>query len=249
MGTGAPTAKTRSDYTVSSRLGLISKYYDLSGKRILDLGCGNGVYTSEIAKMADSVLGIEANEEHLQDAIRLKEEEIIENLEFRCCRIENMDCDEKFDVVIMIEVLEHVFDEDAVLQKVRECLVDDGHLILFVPNKLYPFETHGMRIFGKNIHFKGSVPFLSWAPRFIRKHVVDERIYTKRHLKRLLLNNGFEVLAFDYFLPPLDLINQNVAGHVRRSLKFIERTPLKIFGISVFCLARKRDSIKGDQNF
>jgi len=81
MGTGAPTAKTKFDYAVTSRLDLISKYYDLSGKRVLDLGCGNGVYTAEIAKVADSVLGIEANERYYQDAIRLKEEE--EDQEFR----------------------------------------------------------------------------------------------------------------------------------------------------------------------
>ena len=240
MGTGAPTAKTKFDYAVTSRLDLISKYYDLSGKRVLDLGCGNGVYTAEIAKVADSVLGIEANERYYQDAIRLKEEERIKNLELKCCRIEDLNCIEKFDVVVMIEVLEHIPDERLVLQKIRECLVEDGYFIMFVPNKLYPFETHGMRIFGRNIHFKGSVPLLSWAPTFIRRHVVDEKIYTKRGIKRLLNDNGFEAVAFDYFLPPLDLINNKIAGPIRGTLQFIERTPLKAFGISVFCIARKR---------
>lgn len=246
MGIGAPTAKTKLDYAVSSRLGLINRYYDLSGKRVLDLGCGNGVYTAEIARIADSVVGIEAHEEYLQDAIRLKEEEDIENLEFKCCKIEELGCEEKFDVVIMIEVLEHVSDEYTILQKIRDCLVEDGYFILFAPNKLYPFETHGMRAFGRNINFKGSVPFLSWAPGFIRKHFVDERIYTTRSLTRLLLNSGFDVVAFDYFLPPLDLIDSKVAISARKFLSLIERTHLKIFGISIFCIARMSDSTIND---
>lgn len=243
MGIGAPTAKTKLDYAVSSRLGLINRYYDLSGKRVLDLGCGNGVYTAEIARIADFVVGIEAHEEYLQDAIRLKEKENLENLEFKCSKIEEFNCQGNFDVVIMIEVLEHVSDEYEVLQKIRECLTENGYFILFAPNKLYPFETHGMRVFGRNIHFKGSVPFLSWAPEFIRKHFVDDRIYTTRGLKRLLFNNGFDVVAFDYFLPPLDLIDGKIAVPFRRFFRLIESSPLKIFGISVFCIARKSDLV------
>ncbi len=235
---GCSTAKSQLDFSVSSRVELISKHYDLTGKRILDYGCGNGIYTQEIAKKADWVLGIDIEEKRLQEAIKKYKQE---NLEFRNCGIEELEIDEKFDVVISIEVLEHVSNEDIVLEKIRDLLVDDGEIIFFVPNKLYPFETHGARIFGRNIHFRGSFPFLSWAPRFIRRFFVQERIYTKRRLKRLFLNHGFQVLEFDYWMPPLDKINSRIARFVRKILRIIERTPLKAFGISIFCVARKDD--------
>lgn len=241
MGLGGPTAITRFDYSVNSRLSLMKQYYDFSGKKVLDLGCANGVYTAEISKIACSVLGIELNENYLQDAIRLKNDNNIENLEFKCCKIEDLDCEEKFDAVIMIEVLEHVSDEDAILQKIGACLKDDGYFILFSPNKLYPFETHGMSLFGKNVNFKGSVPFLSWAPGFIRRYFLDVRIYTRWGLRKLLKNNGFDILVFDYFLPPLDRINAKTAEPLRKLLKIVDCTPLKIFGISIFCIAKKSD--------
>lgn len=241
MGLGGPTATTKFDYSVNSRISLMKKYYDFSGKRVLDLGCANGVYTAEISKIAGSVLGIEVNEKYLQDAIRLKNDNNIENLEFRCCKIEDLDCEEKFDAVIMIEVLEHVSDEATILQKIGDCLKDDGCFILFAPNKLYPFETHGMGLFGRNVNFKGSVPFLSWAPGFVRKHFLDVRIYTRSGLRRLLKNNGLDIIVFDYFLPPLDRINAKTAKPLRKFLRIADRTPLKIFGISIFCIAKKSD--------
>jgi len=238
MGSGVPTAKSKHDYAVKSRLELMTKYYDLREKRVLDVGCGNGVYTIEMAKIARFVFGIDPNEKFLREAIELREKECVANVEFKCCKIEELKCDEKFDVAVMIEVLEHV-DEKVVLKRVNELLVDNGHLILFLPNKLYPFETHGMNIFGRNLHFKGSIPFLSWAPEFIRRRVVNEKIYTKKKFREIL-NNGFDVFEFDYFFPPLDLINPIIANPIRKFFRVLKRTPLKVFGLSLFCLARKR---------
>ena len=68
-------------------------------------------------------------------------------MKFECCSIEELEYKEKFDVAIMIEVLEHVTDEEVVLFKIREHLSENRHLILFVPSKLYPFDH--IRVMGK----------------------------------------------------------------------------------------------------
>jgi ubiquinone/menaquinone biosynthesis C-methylase UbiE len=53
---------------------------------------------------------------------------------------------EKFDVVTMIEVLEHTNSDRQVLKECFRVLKAGGLLVLFVPNKLYPFESHPCHI-------------------------------------------------------------------------------------------------------
>ena len=65
MTGGLYTATSKDDFAVKSRLSMIEKYVDLNGKTILDIGCGNGVYTTEIAKKAKYVVGIDCNKEYI----------------------------------------------------------------------------------------------------------------------------------------------------------------------------------------
>ena len=160
-------------------------------------------------------------------------------MKFECCSIEELEYKEKFDVAIMIEVLEHVTDEEVVLFKIKEHLSENRHLILFVPSKLYPFDH--IRVMGKNLHFKGSFPLFSWLPEFIRRRFVEERIYTRKRLKELLKKCGFEPLAFDYMPPSLDLLPKKMAKPPRKFLSVLSKTPLRIFEMSIFCLAVKKN--------
>jgi 2-polyprenyl-3-methyl-5-hydroxy-6-metoxy-1,4-benzoquinol methylase len=185
MGFGEPTVHHRDDYAIESRLKLIKTFCALENKRILDIGCGNGFYTIEFAKVADFVIGIDINKQSIDQAISLSKEQKISNVVFKCSDIEKLKLNEKFDIVIMIEVLEHLPDIKNILKKIGYWLKDGGNLVLFVPNKLYPFETHGMRFFGRNINYLGSFPFLSWAPENVRKFFVDEKIFTVNSLKRI----------------------------------------------------------------
>ena len=139
----------------------------------------------------------------------------------------------------MIEVLEHT-DSDA--QVLRECfrvLKPSGLLILFVPNKLYPFESHpcyaGRFCLGPNI------PLLSWAPNFIRKYFCPVRIYTLRKLLSLAKNQGFELRSKSYIFPPLDVfpLPPRLKQAYRALATRLERTPMKIFGVSIFAVFEK----------
>lgn len=243
MGTGKPSVEHFTDYSVSTRLKLIQDHCDLHNKTVLDLGCGNGIYTIELAKHAGFVVGIDDNKTSLDKAIFYKESMNVTNISFICSTIEEFRCEKKFDIVTIIEVLDHVKDESIILGKIDKYLVEGGILILFVPNKFYPFEVHGMTIFGKSLHFRGSVPFLSWAPYALRKKLVDARIYTRGSLDHVLKENGFEIIAVDYMFPPLDLINLKFFHHLRGFFDKLQKSPLKIFGMSLFCMAKKS---KGD---
>jgi len=99
-----------------------------TGKKVLDLGCRDGTLTRYFSKGND-VLGVDVDEKALSIAKK--------QLEIRTMAIDlNGDwrMEEKFDVIVMGEVLEHLFFPNKVLDKVVERLEDGGYFIGSVPN-------------------------------------------------------------------------------------------------------------------
>lgn len=101
----------------------------IRGESLLDLACGDGMMTEMFAKRMSRVVGVDANGKHLAGA-RLR----LPSAEFYECLVEELDLNEKFDTVTMLDLLEHVVDPIALLQKAASFLNDDGVLIIHVPN-------------------------------------------------------------------------------------------------------------------
>lgn len=99
------------------------------GPAVLDLPCGDGLLTSMFSEHFERVVGVDASSSHLAMA-----RERLPGVEFHESLIEDLELDEKFDTVFMLNVLEHVEDPTAVLRKAAEFLKDDGVLIVHVPN-------------------------------------------------------------------------------------------------------------------
>lgn len=109
-------------------LNIVTKY---AGPRILDVGCGHGINSSQLVKRGFECVGIEINEEYTTEAKKYIEAYTMsaEKMEFP---------DKSFDTVIMLEVLEHIQDPYAALAEVVR--LTRKNLILSVPN-LSPLET------------------------------------------------------------------------------------------------------------
>jgi SAM-dependent methyltransferase len=139
-----------------------------------------------------------------------------------------------FDTVTLIEVLEHVEDEYDSLTEIRRVLSKDGRLYVSVPNRYFPFETHGMLI---GDHFvQHNVPFITWIPPLHRR-ISEARSYTYSSLKRLLEEVGFMVSAPEYIMPPFEkspLAQKWFAPVAER----VETSFLRGFGVSVLVVAR-----------
>jgi ubiquinone/menaquinone biosynthesis C-methylase UbiE len=219
-------------HAIVKRIQVIDEHVSLQGKRVLDLGCGIGSYTEELAQRAQWVCGLDPLESNLQQFRKQipRIQGVGENLPFATA---------SFDAITMIEVLEHT---DSDVQVLRECfrvLKPSGVLILFVPNKLYPFESHpcyaGRFCLGPNI------PLLSWAPNCVRKHLCPVRIYTLRKLLSLAKIQGFELRSKSYIFPPLDVfpLPMWLKQAYRALATRLERTPMKIFGVSIFAVFEK----------
>ncbi len=88
-----------------------------------------------------------------------------------------------FDVVLLHEVLEHVADDGRTMAEVARVLAIGGRALVFVPNRGWPFETHGVLLRGQYV--AGNVPLVNYLPDPVRNRLVPHvRTYTRGSLRR-----------------------------------------------------------------
>ncbi|RME86337.1 MAG: class I SAM-dependent methyltransferase [Caldilineae bacterium] len=146
-----------------------------------------------------------------------------------------------FDTVLSHEVLEHVQDDVRSLQEIARVLKPGGRLVLFVPNRLYFFETHGHYWRGR-YHF-GNTPFINWLPDRWRNRLAPHvRAYTRRDLRRLFAPLPLRIVHHTQIYPGYDNIiyrRPRMGRAIRGTAYLLEHTPLRAFGISHFLVAEK----------
>ena len=107
------------------------KRHVADGERVLDLGCGDGWMTAELAQLGAAVTGVDVAEAAL-DRARARHPE----LDFRLAPLDGALPleDTAFDVVWASEVIEHVADTARWTSEVRRVLRPDGRLLITTPN-------------------------------------------------------------------------------------------------------------------
>ncbi len=105
--------------------------------RVLDNGCGVGLYLRPLAEHARQAVGVEYDFER---AAQAKAAAPVVNAAGEALPLPSA----TFDLILSHEVLEHVADDRAALAEMARLLRPGGRLVLFVPNRGYPFETHGV---------------------------------------------------------------------------------------------------------
>ena len=91
---------------------------------------------------------------------------------------------ERFDLILSHEVIEHVQDDRAAVREMVRVLKPDGRVVLFCPNRGYPFETHG--IYWKGQYYFGNKLFVNYLPRVWRDKLAPHvRVYSRRDLEKL----------------------------------------------------------------
>jgi ubiquinone/menaquinone biosynthesis C-methylase UbiE len=219
------------------RLNLIRQYVELRGKRILDVGCGLGMYVSRFRQFSDDVYGVDIDPDKVAQA-----SEWLPNV--RVSAAESLPYnDDTFDVILLNEVIEHVDDDRATIREAYRVLAPGGHAIIYAPNRMYPFETHGFFFAGK-YHGPCNLPVLAnWVPDVVRNYFAPHvRIYTQSEIKALFGDLDVELVVLSHIFPGCD--NWAERGFLGQRLRDImhlaEETPLRQFGISHFVVARKR---------
>lgn len=217
------------------RLALVRRWARLEGARMLDAGCGVGIYTEQFRRFSPRAVGIEVDPPAAAQA-RARMGGIVlspaEVLPF---------ADGSFDVVFSHEVIEHVGDDRAAAREMVRVLAPSGRLLIFCPNRLYPFETHGHYRRG-HYHF-GNTPLINWLPDRLRNRLAPHvRAYTTAGLMSLFQGLPVRLVHHAVIYPGFDNVaaRRPALGRVMRwLLHFLERTPLQAFGLSHFLVVER----------
>lgn len=234
VSTGKPA--DYGDFVLSRRLELIDAIGGMKGRRLLDVGCGNGAQTLRMLDRFAEVVGLDVVPEHLQV--------LEQNLPAGAhCRTVSYDGgrmpfpDASFDAVLSIETLEHVEDESQTLREIHRVLEPGGLLILSVPNKWWLFETHGARL---PLLRWNRVPFFSWLPGPLHRRWAKARIYTRGGIVKLIAEHGFRIETSRYLTAPMDAARPPaLAALLRRTLFAGHSTPFPTLSTSIFVRARR----------
>jgi SAM-dependent methyltransferase len=203
--------------------------------KVLVNGTGVGEYQARLTSEAGLIVGLDIEFPRLIDAKK-------KNKHLVCAASEHLPfpggC---FDAVLSNEVIEHVEDDRLAVTEIARTLQSGGRLILFCPNRGYPFETHGIYWRGE-YHF-GNKLFVNYFPRSLRDRLVPHvRIYSRWNLRELIKNLPFVVIHKGTIFGAYDNIIERspfLGKIVRTVLHFLERTPFKRLGLSHFWVIRK----------
>ncbi len=216
------------------RLELIRRYVALEGRWILDVGCGIGTYVKRFRDFSPHVYGIDVSAKRLAESTMPNLVAAAgEALPFR---------DEAFDVLVFNEVIEHVADDRQTIEDALRVLRPGGHIVIYAPNRLYPFETHGVYVRGR--YKFGNIPLVNYLPnRYRNKLVPHARAYLAKDIRRRIDGLSVRVVVHTYVYPGFDNViarSPKVGKALRAVLYRAEHTPARAFGLSHFLVLEKR---------
>ena len=126
----------RLDYIKKSILKKLKKRDDtyLKNVKILDIGCGGGLLCEPLTRLGAKVVGIDASNKNIKIAkIHAKKSGL--KINYYCTTPENFNYKEKFDVVLNMEIVEHVEDVNLFLKESSKFLKKNGIMFIATLNK------------------------------------------------------------------------------------------------------------------
>ena len=127
----------------------------LSGLRILDIGCGAGLLCEPFTRLGAQVIGIDPSATNIA-AARLHADKGHLSIDYRCTTVEEMDVRERFDIVLAMEVIEHVTDVGAFLARCAAMVKPGGIMVVSTLNRNW--KSFALAIVGAEY-------VLRWLPR------------------------------------------------------------------------------------
>ena len=218
------------------RLAMIDRWAPLQDRRVLEVGCGLGMYTAQYQRRFGAcVEAFDVELGRVAQAQTSTPHALIAAGEAMPYR-PNL-----FDVVISNEVIEHVADDrQTAAEMVRVCQ-SGGRIVIFCPNRWYPVEQHGHYWRGE-YHF-GNTPLINYLPDRWRNRLAPHvRVYTRDGLLGLFAGQPVRVVHYTRIFGGYDNLRHRFGPFgplLRATLHALERTPLRVFGLSHLLVLEK----------
>jgi 2-polyprenyl-6-hydroxyphenyl methylase/3-demethylubiquinone-9 3-methyltransferase len=190
---------------------LKSKEKPLQKINILDIGCGGGLLSEPMARLGANVTGIDASDKNIQIAkLHAKKNKL--NINYFCSSPEKLKIKKKFDVILNMEIIEHVEDINFFIKSCSKLLKKNGLMFVATLNKT--LKSYVFAIIGAEY-------VLRWLP--IGTHDW-EKFVKPEDLKNILNKNNLKIekidgMNFDIFKDEWSISKDTSINYIAKSLK------------------------------
>ena len=190
---------------------LKSKEQPLQKINILDIGCGGGLLSEPMARLGGNVTGIDASDKNIKIAkLHAKKNKL--NINYFCSSPEKLKIKKKFDVILNMEIIEHVEDINFFIKSCSKLLKKNGLMFVATLNKT--LKSYVFAIIGAEY-------VLRWLP--IGTHDW-EKFVKPEDLKNILSKNNLKIekldgMNFDIFKDEWSISKDTSINYIAKSLK------------------------------
>ena len=191
---------------------LKNKLRPLSGINILDIGCGGGLLSEPMSRMGANVTGIDASDKNIKIA-KLHSKKNKLKINYLCSSPEKLKIEKKFDVILNMEIVEHVEDVDFFLKSCSKLLKKNGLMFVATINKT--LKSYVFAIVGAEY-------VLRWLP--IGTHEW-EKFVKPEDLKKILMKydlslNKLEGMNFNIFKDEWSISKDLSVNYIAKFIKY-----------------------------
>jgi 2-polyprenyl-6-hydroxyphenyl methylase/3-demethylubiquinone-9 3-methyltransferase len=178
---------------------------------ILDIGCGGGLLSEPMARLGANVTGIDASDKNIKIAkLHAKKNKL--NINYFCSSPEKLKIKKKFDVILNMEIIEHVEDINFFIKSCSKLLKKNGLMFVATLNKT--LKSYVFAIIGAEY-------VLRWLP--IGTHDW-EKFVKPEDLKNILSKNNLKIekidgMNFDIFKDEWNISKDTSINYIAKSLK------------------------------
>ena len=190
---------------------LKSKEKPLQKINILDIGCGGGLLSEPMARLGANVTGIDASDKNIKIAkLHAKKNKL--NINYFCSSPEKLKIKKKFDVILNMEIIEHVEDINFFIKSCSKLLKKNGLMFVATLNKT--LKSYVFAIIGAEY-------VLRWLP--IGTHDW-EKFVKPEDLKNILSKNNLKIekidgMNFNIFKDEWNISKDTSINYIAKSLK------------------------------
>ena len=190
---------------------LKQKSLPLKGINILDIGCGGGLLSEPMSRLGARVTGIDASEKNIKIAkFHSKKNKL--KINYICSSPERMKSNKKFDVILNMEIVEHVEDINFFIKESSKLLKKNGLMFIATLNKT--LKSYAFAIVGAEY-------ILRWLP--IGTHDWEKFVKPKDLIKISEENNlkikNLDGLKYDILKDKWELSNDDSVNYIARFKK------------------------------